>query len=712
MKKTKISFLLILLIIILIIPSFTVLGSGNSDINLTSEEKNWLREHKDISLTMGITPYTGMEYFFENGIERGYLQEFVNKMNQDLGTNIVIKAFDWKDMLPGLKNKDIDIVVGANETAKRKTFMAFTEPLRKIPYALFSLKNVEINNIGDIDNKTVAFLEDDIVINMMENKYPKLIYNRIYVKTPDEAFAKMEEGKADAFINSGEELIFELLRKHPSGKLVSPIDLITSDITLSTRLEDKTLTDILSKEIAEAKIEFLPRVHKEAKPQYVRKVINITSKERKWLEEDGKINVGVNEQYLPFDYLDNNEYKGITGEIVNRFAELIGAEIIPHEGERGDLLKSLYDGNIDMLGTTKTEESMKNALFTAPFYTERDLIYGNSESADILNLYGLEGKKIAVVKGSPQKYLLFKNLIKPNIVDTGSVEESIRIVSEGKADYLVESSIVVRYYSEEMGNFSLVSKGTTNTDSYNYIAINKNKPEIASLFNKVLPLIDIEKEIRDGYQSVPHNETIARNNRLLMIIFSLIAVIIIALPIAYFIFIKLLKERTEKEVLIQKEKLLYVDSLTGLYNKHYFDDKLKPEIDNLEFPQALIIFDMNNLKDVNDNFGHMAGDISLKVIGEIIKEVSIKCDAFRFGGDEFLVVLLGEETRKVKDIQDRIDVLCENRLVVFPTGERIHLKIASGNSRRENADISYEEMFRDADKKMYEDKRYKKTEKG
>ena len=711
MKKNGIIYLLSIMIVLSVFHPLVAFAGGSSIADLTATEKTWLLNHKDKTLIMGVTPYAGEEFFYENNIEKGYLQKLVNRINENTGTKISVKTFDWKDMLSGLKSGKIDIVVGANETADRKTFMAFTEPIRKVPYALFSLKNGEVNTLADINKRVVAFLEGDIVINMMQNLYPKLKYNSVYVKSPDEAFALMEAGKVDAFINSGDELAYELLWNHPKARSVWELDTITSDMTLSTRLEDKILAGILSKEIANAKEEFIPQILNDAKIQYIRKVINITSEERKWLESDAVIKAGVIEDFLPFDYLNGNQYEGIAGMVVSNFAEMIGATVIPISGTRASLLTELYLGNIDTLCSAKLEGAEKNAIFGTPFYKERDLIYGKVDSPEIIDMYGLEGKKIAIIKTSSQYELLLKNLSKPDFIFTNSVKESIAAVREGKADYMVENSTVTKYYTEELGAFSLVPKGNTSSDSYNYIAINRNKPEIASLFDKVLPLMNIEKEKRDGYQSVPHKTAIQKNNNIYLVFLgALVAVIIIAIPVNIFVFGRLLKARTEKEVAAQKEKLLYIDSLTGLYNKNYFNDKLKSEINRMEFPQALIILDMNNLKDINDNFGHLAGDISLKTIGEIIKGINIKCDAFRFGGDEFLIVLYGEEADKGEYIQDRIDVLCENRMIDFPTGEKMHIKIASGYAKRESEAVSFEELFRDADRKMYTDKRYKKAE--
>jgi len=710
MKKAGLRFLTLVLIIFTVFYPTLALGNDTTGLTLTKEEKTWLQEHSGQKIIMGITPYAGMEYFYENGVEKGYLQELVNRINQQLGTKIVINTCDWKDMIPGLKEGKIDIIVGANETAVRKTFMAFTEPIRKVPYALFALKDSNINTLGDIDNKTVAFLDGDIVINMMENHYSKLKYNSVYVKSPDEAFSLMKKGVVDAFINSGDELVFELLKNNPDAKLVSEIDIITSDMTLSTRISDKLLAEMLSRVIEDAKQGFIPQILKQAKIQYVRKVISLSPEERYWLERDGTIRAGVAKEYLPFDYLDGTHYKGISGMVVTRFADLIGAKIVPVAGDRNELQKNLFAGSIDTLCMEKTDEGLKNAIYPNAFFTERDMIYGKSDSPEIFDLYGLEGKRVAIGKDSAHKDLLFKNLSKPDILYTNNIEESIKAISEGKADYMIENSVVVKYYTEELGIYNLVSKGSTNSDSYSYIAVNRNKPFIGSLFNKVLPLINIDKEKRDGYQSVPHKKPIARSNGLIFLVGALVLLILVAMPIIYIVFERLLKAKTEKEVLVQKEKLLYTDSLTGLYNKNYFNDKLRAKIDKLPFPQALIILDMNNLKEINDNFGHLAGDISLQTIGEIIKGINITCEAFRFGGDEFMVFLSGEEASKAEYIQDRIDVLCENRMIDFPTGERIYIKIASGCAKRETLDTSFEEVFRDADRRMYADKRYKKAD--
>ena len=100
----------------------------------------------------------------------------------------------------------------------------------------------------------------------------------------------------------------------------------------------------------------------------------------------------------------------------------------------------------------------------------------------------------------------------------------------------------------------------------------------------------------------------------------------------------------EIELLRQLEILSISDGLTGLYNRRYFDTKILEEVrrahrQNHDLFVALL--DVDNLKVINDKYGHLSGDKLLKSVGELIKHC-IREDVdwpFRYGGDEFCVIL-------------------------------------------------------------------------
>lgn len=100
----------------------------------------------------------------------------------------------------------------------------------------------------------------------------------------------------------------------------------------------------------------------------------------------------------------------------------------------------------------------------------------------------------------------------------------------------------------------------------------------------------------------------------------------------------------EIELMSQLELLSISDGLTGLYNKRHFDAKIFEEVRRAHRQSHdlfLAVIDVDNLKKMNDKYGHLAGDKLLKSVGDIIKHcIRENVDwPFRYGGDEFFVIL-------------------------------------------------------------------------
>ena len=169
--------------------------------------------------------------------------------------------------------------------------------------------------------------------------------------------------------------------------------------------------------------------------------------------------------------------------------------------------------------------------------------------------------------------------------------------------------------------YDIVQKGTTSTDSYLYYGISKNSPELASIIDKVIPLLDIDELFNAGYAEVPHQTSNQNYKRFIFIILGLAALILLIILFAIKLFKDLLNEKTKTSILREKEHLLYTDALTNVYNRNYYNDKVKDKLDTCEYPQTIIVSDINNLKTVNDNYGHLIGDELLKCFADILSKL-------------------------------------------------------------------------------------------
>ena len=172
-----------------------------------------------------------------------------------------------------------------------------------------------------------------------------------------------------------------------------------------------------------------------------------------------------------------------------------------------------------------------------------------------------------------------------------------------------------------------------------------------------------------------------------------------------------------KEYIRNLNRQVFVDAMTGVKNKgayaHFIQmlqDKMDASEEPLEF--AIGVLDCDDLKVINDTYGHDKGDVYLKAASRLVCHVFLHSPVFRIGGDEFAVALMDE------DYQNRDELLSQFR----ETRERIskaadnpweQVNITMGLAVYDpNIDTSVIDVSRRADKIMYENKRQRKEERG
>ena len=96
---------------------------------------------------------------------------------------------------------------------------------------------------------------------------------------------------------------------------------------------------------------------------------------------------------------------------------------------------------------------------------------------------------------------------------------------------------------------------------------------------------------------------------------------------------------TEKAEFLNREA--NIDALTGLRNKRAYDLAVA-DLDNGNTAYAIVMIDLNDLKMINDKYGHDKGDIAIKNLAALIRRVFIHSPVYRIGGDEFVVLLDAE----------------------------------------------------------------------
>ena len=169
---------------------------------------------------------------------------------------------------------------------------------------------------------------------------------------------------------------------------------------------------------------------------------------------------------------------------------------------------------------------------------------------------------------------------------------------------------------------------------------------------------------------------------------------------------KVLKQQGDD--LIAMKNLAYVDSLTNVKNKLAYDDTVEyinKKIRNGTAEFAVIMCDLNYLKHINDNLGHIAGDEAIRKTALILCKAFPLSTVFRIGGDEFAVLPTGLDYARIDEKLDALMTMIESQRNISDNYlERISLAFGCAVFER-GKDTTYQEVFERADKIMYEEKK-------
>jgi len=149
------------------------------------------------------------------------------------------------------------------------------------------------------------------------------------------------------------------------------------------------------------------------------------------------------------------------------------------------------------------------------------------------------------------------------------------------------------------------------------------------------------------------------------------------------------------------------DAMTGLYNRRYLDEHLSREFagakrDGRIF--SLLVIDVDDFKQVNDVYGHIAGDGVLRKIGKIVKDRTRPSDMpARFGGEEFVVYLSNTPIEKALTVAEKLRAEVERCEFEEVTGRGITVSI--GVAQSDGSDKTKEDMIERADQALYNAKR-------
>jgi diguanylate cyclase (GGDEF)-like protein len=189
--------------------------------------------------------------------------------------------------------------------------------------------------------------------------------------------------------------------------------------------------------------------------------------------------------------------------------------------------------------------------------------------------------------------------------------------------------------------------------------------------------------------------------------------IIIAMNLIGFLSSLELDSQRYRQYLVQKtllagreqlRELSITDSLTGILNRRGFLEIADVEFDRSKrYGEAFsfAIIDLDRLKSINDTYGHPAGDLALQKLVAVIKQEKRFSDTVgRLAGDEFGLLLPNTSSDQTLEVMSRIKNILTNTVLKLPNEQQIQISFSAGVTKVNNADKSFDDIYRRADKAL------------
>ncbi len=607
-------------------------------------------------------------YFITDGYGRksGYSYEYQRKLAAYTGWDYEYVDGTWSELFEMLKNGEIDLMSNISYTDERARDVLYASlPMGTEAYYIYiPAENTEITSedYSSLNGKTVGVtkgtIQKDLFLKWEEAHGIKS--NLVEINAPDEESLRLLGGELDAFIT------MDVYGN--AGSAVPLCKLGSSDFYFAVSKDRPDLQvelDAAMNRIQDENKYFNQQLHEE----YLSNSNTdryLSDKEKEWLLEHGTIRVGYQDNYLAFCAKDPK-----TGELTGALKDYLAYAATSLENAQlqfeaisyptaSEAIQAMKDGEVDCVFpanlTEYDSESLDVVMSPMLMRTEMDAVVRAAEQKEFVRKQNVV---VAVNEGNTNydmflmdHYPDWKRVYYP---DTAA---GLEAVAAGDADCVIISNYRYNNISKLCEKLHL-STVYTGVDMDYCIAVNGGETELYSILARAIGAVpDAVVHTALTYYSTEDVKTsftdLIRDN--LFIVMTAIAVVLLIILILLLRSIRAEKKVLEEEHLVKDlNKKVFVDALTSVRNKGAFTNyvqELQEKLDRSEDTCfAVGIFDCDNLKTINDRYGHDKGDIYIKSASRLICRTFQHSPVFRIGGDEFAVILQNEDYEKREELE-------------------------------------------------------------
>lgn len=365
--------------------------------------------------------------------------------------------------------------------------------------------------------------------------------------------------------------------------------------------------------------------------------VALSPEEKAYVEQVKAVKMCVDPDWAPFERINaHGQHEGIAADLVQLVAQRVGLSIELYPTTTWEESLAASKAGQCQLMSFLNRSPARDAwlIFTDPIFFDENIIITREEHPHIDQLQGVQGKTVALPRGTMVEERIRKDYPGLRVVTTASEAEATTLVSERKVDMTVRSLIVAAYAIKKEGLFNLKVAGQMPEYTNQLrIGVIRQEPMLRNVLDK-------------GVQSItPQEREIIVNRHVAIQVQNGIDYGLVwkaGLLGAGIVLVVLYWNRKLAALNKKLAQLSVTDKLTGLFNRQKLDVTLEQECEwalRLGHPLSVIIMDLDYFKSVNDTYGHQVGDEMLVTVARLLTARLRQTDcAGRWGGEEFMLI--------------------------------------------------------------------------
>lgn len=624
MKKTKKIIITIVTLVVVAVAGIFVFYNYFYDKNqLSISEKEWINAHKTNITSFNVPSDLNIFASSGKGVFYDFLDELTKKYDLKINKNVVpISGSAGLGFVVNNKISDEDLLIYEDH------------------YVVISKDYTTVKTFKDLSGKKIGALAS--IISRVSSSYTDSNSYTTY-ETKEALTKALTDGEVSYIIVPLTEYIDEVL--YNKFNIIYHLDNFVNYYYIHLG-NDKTLNSIITKHYNEW-------INNDYEKSYYNNTYRLFCEKLSIsdVESDNLTNKIYNFGFVnqtPFNALNSSKYGGIIFAYLEEFSKFSKVDFTYTKYKTySELINSFNNNKLDLIfdpSSLETKNTTLNTNIKEKFY----IISPLTKNLSIVNLNEINNETIYVIKDSSlAKYLSDLSNIK---VET--VKDEKALIRKAKKNNLIalDAETFDYYRNDRIKNYQISYTGYTSAN-YSFKYINANDT-FTKLFTNYINYLSQTKMTNNGmitYKAAESSGNLVGVIAKYILIITSVVIIIIGVYISS-------KKKIKLNTKIKKdEKLKFIDMLTSLKNRNYLNERISTWNQNTIYPQAIIVIDLNNIKYLNDTFGHEEGDRQIMAAANILHQTQQdNTEIMRTDGNEFMIYMVGYSEKQVLNYMKKL----------------------------------------------------------